>query len=371
MMETQIVAGTPTPQPSAPLPDVIKIGLNDAFSGWAAAYGLRPYDGIKLGLKHFPSVLGRPIEIVVVDGKGETSGHVLAAERLVQAGVVAALGTSDSSWSIAANEVYDKYGLPSVSSYCTHPLVTKNKPYAFRVCFIDTFQGAVLARFAVNELAARTAAVLVDIALDFPVSLADFFRDEWLRITEDRGSLLGRFSLTTGDADLRQLTAIKELHPDVVLVAALYKEAGSILKQAKDLGLETLWLAGDSVDMPEFLQIAGAAADDWFFFCGHFHRDALTGPVAEQFLEAFQAEYGRAPDTPSATGYDSYLVLRDAIERAGSVDGEAIRRALSETKGFEGCTGTITMDANGDSVKQAVVMGFRKGEKYLVTTVQP
>jgi branched-chain amino acid transport system substrate-binding protein len=296
----------------------------------------------------------------------------LAAERLVQAGVVAALGTSDSSWSIAANEVYDEHGLPSVCGYCSHPMVTKDKPYAFRVCFTDPFQGAVLARFALDQLGARSAAIVVDTALDFPVALAGFFGDEWVRITGDRESLLGRLTLTTGDTGFGEhLKAIQGLQPDVVLLATLYKQAGSILKEARDLGLAALWLAGDSVDMPEFLQVAGASADDWFFFCGHFHPDALTGAVAERFLHAFQAEYGREPDSPGASGYDSYLVLRDAIERAGSVDAEAIRQALSQTVDFEGCTGTITLDGNGDAVKQAVMMGYRNGEKYLVTTVQP
>jgi branched-chain amino acid transport system substrate-binding protein len=371
-VETQVVVVTPTPEPAAPVPDVIKIGYNDALSGWGAAYGLGSYDGIKLGLKQFPTVLGKPIEIVPGDGKAEKSEHALAAERLVQEGVVAALGTSGSSWSMAANEVYDKYGLPSVSNISTNPLVTLNKPYAFRVCFIDPFQGAVLARFAVNELGAKTAAILVDIAVDYPVGLANFFRDEWFRITDDRESLLGYFSLMTGDTDYTaQLTAIKQLDPDVVLIPNEYKEAGLILKQAKDLGLETFWLAGDSTDLPEFLEIAGPAADDWFYFSGHFHADALTGPVAEQFLEAFRAEFGREPDTLSATGYDSYLVLRDAIERAGSVDAEAIRKALSETTDFPGCTGKISLDVNGDAVKQAVVMGFRNGEKYVAATVQP
>jgi branched-chain amino acid transport system substrate-binding protein len=351
---------------------VIKIGFNDGLSGWGAAYGLGSYDGIKLGLKHFPTVLGKPIEIIAADGKGEKSEHALAAERLVKAGVVATLGTSDSSWSMVANDVYDRYGLPSVSNYSTHPLVTLNKPYAFRVCFIDPFQGAVLARFAVNELGAKTAVILVDIGVDYSVGLAEFFSEEWWRIAEDRDSLLGRFSLMSGDTDCTsQLSAIKGLGPDVVLIPNMYKETALVLKQAKDLGLETLWLAGDSVDLPAFLETAGPSADGWFFYSGQFHADALTGPVAEQFLEAFGAEYGREPDTLSATGYDSYLVLRDAIARARSVDAEAIRKALSETKDFQGCTGTITLDDNGDAVKQAVVMGFRNGEKYVVATVQP
>jgi branched-chain amino acid transport system substrate-binding protein len=371
-VEKQVVVVKPTPEPAAPLPDVIKIGFNDAFSGWGAAYGLGCYDGIKLGLKHFPTVLGKPIEIVVEDGKGEKGGHALAAERLVQEGVVAVLGTSDSSWSMEANEVYDKHRLPSVGSCSTHPLVTLHKPYAFRVCFIDPFQGPVLARFAVNGLGARTAAILVDTTVDYSVGLADYFRDEWLRITEDEESLLGYFTLTTGDTDYAaQLMAIQELSPDVVLIPNMCQDVGCILKQARELALETLWLAGDSVDMPEFLEVAGPAADDWFFFSGQFHTDAVTGPVAERFLEAFRAEYGREPDTLSATGYDSYLVLRDAIERAGSVDAETIRKALSEAVDFQGSTGTITLDANGDAVKQAVVMGFRDGEKYVVTTVQP
>lgn len=372
--ETIVVTAVPEPaeeEEEAAIPDVIKIGVLDSLTGPHSAFGLGSYDGFQLGWKMYPEVLGRPIELVPVDTKSDKAESALGAERLVEEGVVAVLGTTTSSFSMAANEIYDQYGMPSVSGASTNPLVTTGKPYAFRTCFIDPFQGAVLARFAVEELGAKTAVLLVEITSDYSVGLANFFRDEWYRITEDKESILGYYSLMYGDTDFTgQLQAIKALDPDVIMAPNDYKEVGLMAQQAQDLGITAKILCGDGVDIPEFPEIAGPAVDN-VYFSGHFHTDAATTDMAMEFLAAFAEEYDREPGTMEATGCDAYLVLRDAIERAGSVDGDAIRDALAATDGFEGVTGVITIDANGDAQKSAVVMGFENQEKYLVTVVNP
>jgi branched-chain amino acid transport system substrate-binding protein len=369
--ETIVVTATPEAEEETALPDVIKIGVLDSMTGPHSAYGLGVYDGIKLAAKEYPEVLGRPIELVVADTKSDKSESALAAERLVEEGVVASLGTATSSFSMAANEVYHDFGIPSVSATSTNPLVTLDKPYAFRVCFIDPFQGYVLAKFAIEELEAKTAVLLVEITTDYSVGLANFFREAWYDLTDDKESLLGYYSLMYGDTDFTgQLQAIKELNPDVICAPDDYKEVALMVQQAQDLGITAKFLSGDGVAIPEFAEIAGPPVDN-VYFSGHFHPDATTGEVSQRFIEAFREEYGRDPDTMSATGYDSYLVLRDAIERAGSVDGDAIRDALAATQDFEGASGSISIDSNGNAVKSAVVMGFEDQESYLVTVVNP
>jgi len=369
--ETVVVTATPEPEQETPLPDTIRIGVLDSLTGPHSAYGLGSYDGWKLAAKLHPEVLGRPIELVPMDTKSDKAESALAAERLVEEDVVAVLGTTTSSFSMAANEVFGEFGLPSVSGASTNPLVTMDKPYAFRTCFIDPFQGAVLARFAVEELEAKTAVLLVEITSDYSVGLANYFREEWYNLTGDKDSLLGYYSCMYGDTDFTgQLRAIKDLNPDVIMAPDDYKEVGLMVQQARDLGITAKFLCGDGVDIPEFAEIAGPAVDS-VYFSGHFHPDAPVGDISKEFIEGFRAEYDREPDTMGATAYDAYLVLRDAIERAGSVDGDAIRDALAATEGFEGATGYISMDSQGNAVKSAVVMGFEDQQKYLVAVISP
>ena len=352
------------------LPDVIRIGVLDALTGSHSPYGLGSVDGIKIANDEFPEVLGRPIELVMVDNQSDKAQTALAAARVVEEGVVGVLGCSSSNLSMAANEVFHEAGLPSVAPCSTNPLVTEDKPYAFRVCFIDPFAGRVMAKFAVEELGAETAVLFSDITRDYPVGLTNFFREAWLEMMPPE-SLLGYYSLMYGDTDFTaQLTAIKELNPDVIFAPNDYKEQALISKQAKELGITSTFLSGDGISPAEFIEIGGSAVNGTFY-AGHFHPDAPLGERGESFVETYRALHDKEPDMLGALGYDAYIVLRDAIERAGSVDGEAIKQALSETENFEAVTGIITLDKEGNAVKSAVVIGFEDEQKYVAGMVEP
>jgi len=365
---------TPTTQPekgAATLPDVIKIGVNETMTGWGAAYGDMTWKGIQLAHEQKPEVLGKKIELVLLDNKSDKSETALAAQRLVEVEkVVAVIGVNSSSMSMAQNEVLDKAKIPSIATAATNPLVTQGKPYAFRAAFIDPFQGDAAAKFAVEELKAKTAVLLVDIALDYPVGLANYFRSSFIKYTGNEKSVLGYFSFQTGDRDFTaQLTQIKSLNPDIIFAPDEYAELGAILQQAKQLGITAQFLAGDSADVPELLQIAGPNAEG-FMYTAQFHPDAYTHPEAKQFVEAFRAKYGIDPETFSVTGYDAYLILRDAIERAGSVDPEKIREALVSTA-FVGARGMIKFDKDHNAIVGVPVIEIKNGKKTFRYLVEP
>ena len=302
----------------AEIPDVIKIGVNETMTGWGAPYGDMTWKGIQLAHDHKPEVLGKPVELVLVDNKSEKSESALAAQRLVEnENVVAVIGVNSSSMAMAQNEALDKAGIPAFGPACTNPLVTQDKPYAFRAAFIDPIQGWAAAKYATDEVGAKTAVLLVDITLDYCVGLTNYFRTNFIEMTGDDHSILGYFSFQTGDRDFTaQLTQIKELDPDIIFAPNEYAEEAAILQQAKQLGIETPFLAGDSADVPELLEIAGENAEG-FAYTAQFHPDGYTHPEAVKFIDGFREAYDMEPETFSVTGYDAYMILMDAIERAG------------------------------------------------------
>lgn len=380
--ETQVVVVTatpapPTPEPAqvtAPLPDVIKIGVNETMTGWGAPYGDMTWKGIQLAHKKQPEVLGRPVELVLADNKSDNTESALVAQRFIDVEkVLAVIGVNSSSKAIAQNEVLDPAGVPAMGSACTNPLVTLDKPHAFRACFIDPFQGWAGAKYAVEVVGAKTACLLVDIAEDYPVGLANYFRSAFIEMTGDAKSILGYFSFQTGDTDFTaQLTAIKQLDPDLVFCPAEYAEIAAILVQAQQLGLtpDMPFLAGDSADVPELIEIAGDAANG-FCYTAQFHPDAYTHPEAVEFSENFRAAYNLEPETFSVTGYDAYLLLMNAIERAGSVDREAITKALKETKGVVVARGPISFDDQGNAVLGCPVICIQDGKKTAGALIEP
>lgn len=375
----QQAAGTPQPteleQPqegqSGELPDVIKIGVNETMTGWGAPYGDMTWKGIQLANKHKPEVLGKKVELVLVDNKSEKAESAIAAQRLVEVEKVAAvIGVNSSSMAMAQNEVLDKAKVVSVGPACTNPLVTQGKPYAFRVAFIDPFQGQAAAKFAVEELGAKTAVLLVDIALDYPVGLAGYFREAFIKYTGNEKSVLGYFSFQTGDRDFTaQLTQIKALNPDVIFAPNEYAEEAAILQQAKQLGITSKFLAGDSADVPELVQIAGENAEG-FMYTAQFHPDAYTHEEAKKFIDGFRSEYGIEPETFSVTGYDAYMVLLSAIEKAGSLDSDAIKGAL-ENNTFIGARGEFRFDENHNGVVGCPVIEIKDGKKTFKYVVSP
>jgi len=351
----------------------IVIGVFEPMTGPYAAGGQLTMEGINLAAEQVTEVLGRPIELVLVDNKSEKVEASNAVSRLIQfnkASVI--IGSYGSAVAIPGSEVANAAGVPMIGCSPTNPLVTLGKPYAFRVCFIDPFQGSVMAKFAVNELGAKTAVIIQDIASDYSVGLSHYFQNSFKALTGDNKSISGVISYQTGDQDFTaQLAYAQGKNPDVIFIpAASYGEAALIIKQARELGIESQFLGGDTWEVPEFLQVGGAAVEG-SYFSTHFDVSVAPTPKAAEFIEAFKAKYGVEPSAFSALGYDAFMLAVDAIKRAGSAVPEDIKNALSETVAFEGVTGYITIDENGDAIKDAIVRKVENGTFKFVSVVKP
>lgn len=351
--------------------EVIKIGVFEPMTGVAAAGGEMTVEGIELANEKKGEVLGQKIELVILDNKSEKVEAANAVSRLIEKNDVAAIiGSYGSSLSMAAGDIVKSQEVPAVGCSPTNPLVTLNNDYYFRVCFIDPFQGTVMANYAINELGAETAAIIQDVQQDYSVGLSNYFEKAF---TAEKGedAILGKASYNTGDQDFTaQLTNIKSLNPDVIFAPGNYGESALLIKQARDLGMDTPILGGDTWESPDFLEIGGDAVEG-AVYSTHFTAEEPVTEVSETFLEEYKAKYNKDANAFAALGYDAYMVIVEAIEAAGSAESTAIRDEIANTEGFIGATGNITLDENGDAVKSAVINKVQDGEFVYLTTVEP
>jgi branched-chain amino acid transport system substrate-binding protein len=282
-----------------------------------------------------------------------------AAQKLLQRDqVVALLGEVASSRSLAAAPEAQRAHVPMISPGSTNPRVTEVGDYVFRACFIDPFQGAVMARFAVDELRAKRLAILFDFKQDYSVGLAEFFRET---AAELGAEIVADERYTSGDIEFRaQLTTIRAANPDAIFVPGYYTELGLIAKQARELGIDVPLLGGDGWDSEKTLEIGGPAVEG-YYFSTHYAADS-DSPRVQAFVKGFQAKYGATPDAMAALGYDTAKILADALARAGSTEGAKLRDAIAATSGFEGVTGKISMDEKRNARKDAVVLKIEGGK---------
>lgn len=351
--------------------DTIKIGVFEPMTGASAAGGEMTVEGIKLANEKVPTVLGRKIELFIVDNKSEKVEAANAVARLVDKDKVSAIiGSYGSSLSMAAGDIVKNAGVPTVGCSPTNPLVTLNNDYYFRVCFIDPFQGTVMANYAINELGAETAAIIQDVQQDYSVGLSTYFKRAFQSV-KGEDSIVGEASYNTGDQDFTaQLTNIKSLNPDVIFAPGNYGESALLIEQARNLGIDIPMLGGDTWEAPEFMEIGGDAVEG-AVYSTHFTSEAPVTEVSEVFLDAYRDKYNKEANAFAALGYDAYMVIVEAIEEAGTDDREAIKDIIAKTEGFVGATGIITLDENGDAVKSAVINQVKNGEFIYLTTVDP
>ncbi|MDX9916819.1 MAG: ABC transporter substrate-binding protein [Gudongella sp.] len=352
--------------------DVIKIGVFEPMTGVNAAGGEMTVEGIELANEKVPEVLGQKVEIVVVDNKSDKVEAASAANKLIeQDKVVAIIGSYGSSLAMAAGDIVKTAQVPAVGCSPTNPLVTLDNDYYFRVCFIDPFQGTVMANYAFKDLGAKTAAIIQDVQQDYSVGLSKYFVDAFVALTGDPDSIVATVSYNTGDQDFTaQLTSVKGLNPDVIFAPGNYGESALLIKQARDLEMKTPMLGGDTWEAPEFLSIGGDAVEG-AVFSTHFTSEAPVTDVSTVFLADYEAKFGKQANAFAALGYDAYMVIIDAIERAGAADSASIQKELAKTTGFVGATGNITLDENGDAVKSAVINKVDGGKFIYLTTVEP
>ena len=352
--------------------DVIKIGVFEPLTGANGAGGADEVDGIKLANKLFPKVLGKTVQLVIVDNKSDKVEAANAATVLAQKEKVnAVIGSWGSSLSMAGGPIFAEAKIPAVAVSATNPNVTKGNEYYFRVCFLDPFQGTVNAAYAFNTLKAKKVAIIREVSNDYSVGLAKFFVDGFVKLSGDPASIVATSDYNTGDQYFSaQLTNIKQHNPDVIFAPGNYTESALIIKQARALGMTAQFLGGDTWDFNAFLEIGGTAVEGTTFST-FFANDVPINKTSEAFLKAFREEYKKEPSAVGALGYDAYLVLIDAITRANSAEPQKIRDALTQTKNFEGSAGSITINAERNADKDAVFKTVKDGKFVFLTTVKP
>ena len=339
------------------------------MTGGVAAYGEMVWGGIQIARDMEPEVLGRKVELVLVDTRSDRIEAANAVTLLVEKEkVVGILGEAISGNSMAGNPISEAAKIPSIAPVSSSLLVTQGKRYAFRACFIDPFQGHVAAKFARNEMKVEKAAVIIDIASDYSVGIAKYFVEEFIRLG---GKIVSTTYIQIGDQDFSaQLSAVQSAGPDIIYAPNYYTEDALMAKQARDLGINVPILTGDGAQAQALINIGGAAVEN-VYFTGHFHKDAATTDRAKTFVRLFHEKYGKDADGFHALGGDSYFLLIDAIRRAGSTDGTQIRDALATTKDFQGVSGIITMGEDGNPVKSMVINKVKDGRFVYVGTINP
>lgn len=339
----------------------IRIGHFASMTGDTATFGRSADRGMRLAIDELNArggVLGRTLELITEDDRSITEEARSAAQSLLQRDkVVALLGEVASSRSLAAAPEAQRAKIPMISPGSTNPKVTEVGDYVFRACFIDPFQGAVMARFAITELGAKRFAILFDFRQDYSVGLADYFRQT---VAAQGGEIVADERYTGGDIEFRaQLTTIRAANPDAIFVPGYYTELGLIAKQARELGIAAPLLGGDGWDSEKTLEIGGSAVEG-YYFSTHYAADS-DAPQVVEFVAKFLAKYSASPDAMAALGYDSAGILAAALARAGKTDGPALRDAIAATQGFVGVTGNISLDPQRNARKDAVVLKIEGG----------
>jgi branched-chain amino acid transport system substrate-binding protein len=349
----------------------VLVGYYGDLTGDTATFGTSTREGLELALDEINQdpPLGRKLEIRAEDDAGKSEQAVSVVTKLItQDQVAAVIGEVASSNSLAAAPVCQREKVPMITPASTNPQVTQVGDFISRICFIDPFQGGVMAKFAANTLKAKKAAILWDAKSDYSKGLREFFKNTF---TQLGGQIVAEPSFSKGDSDFNaQLNSIKGADPDVIFVPGYYTEVGTIARQARDQGITVPLIGGDGWDSPKLFEGAGKALEGCYF-SNHYSAENQA-PAVQNFIKAYKAKYsGKTPDAMAALGYDAGKILADAIKRAGGTDSSALRDAIAQTKDFAGVTGTITLDENRNATKPAVVLQVKGNEFKFVETVEP
>ena len=350
----------------------IKVGEFACLTGKDATFGQSQHKGIQLALEEINAaggVLGSPVELITEDNQSKPGESATVAKKLLSRDkVVAILGEVTSGRSLEVAPLAQMAKIPMVATGATNPKVTQAGNYIFRVCFIDDFQGTVMAKFAKDDLKAKRVAILTSVSSAYSVGLTKYFKETFLAAG---GEVVAEQKFSEGDKDFRaQLTAIKAANADAVFVPGYYTEAALIARQARALGLNLPLFGGDGWESEKLMEIGGEALNGCYYST-HFtpeNKDAGTASFVQKFKARWNNE---TPDAYAALGYDALYVLADAIKRAGGTKQPALRDALAATKDFTGASGVTTIDKDRNASKPATIIAIQGGKTVFHKTVAP
>ena len=353
--------------------DTIKIGEYASLTGKEASLGQASHNGTLLAVEQINAaggVLGRKLELISEDTQSKAGESSTAVRKLISRDkVVAILGEVVSSRSIEAAPVCQTMKVPMISPASTAPEVTAVGDYIFRACFIDPFQGPVMAKFALETLKVKRIGLILTNSSAYSVGLAKYFKESFVA---GLGVIAVEKNYSDGDKDFKaQLTAIKAAKVDAIFNPGYYAEGALIVRQARDLGITVPIFGGDSWEAEELIGLGGKAMEG-AYLCSHYSFEDPS-PRVRDFVAAYRKRFGSgaAPDSNASLGYDSVLLLVDAIKRAGSADRTKIRDALAQTKNFDAVTGRITINEKRDAAKTAVIITVKNGQFKFVQSITP
>jgi branched-chain amino acid transport system substrate-binding protein len=362
----------PAEPPKPKEPDQIVIGVVAPLTGDVSTFGQSTKQGVELLAKQVNEkggLLGKKVVLKVEDDRNTPTETAAAVQKLItQDKVVAIIGSVASKCTLAGAPIAQSNKVPMISGTSTNEKVTQVGDYIFRACFIDPFQGAVMAKFAWENLKAKTAACLFDVTNDYTKGLAESFKANFEKLG---GKVVEYQTYNVGDQDFKpQLTKIKAKNPDVLFLSDYYNTVGLIAKQAREMGIKSVLLGGDGWDSAELTKIGGKAIVGGYF-SNHYSKDAKN-PEAVAFLEAYKKAYNQDPDALAALAYDAGLILFEAIKKAGKLDGQAIRDAMASIKDLKAVSGTITIDPQTrNPIKSAVVLKVTEKDFAFEALVNP
>ncbi len=351
--------------------DIPKVGESSKYAGQMWLEDLNKAGGLKVGGKTYK------VKLVIEDNESKADSAVSVATKLItEDGVLAIVGPQSSKQAVPAGEVCNNYKCPMISPWSTNPATTKDRPYVFRGCFLDSFQGPVMANFVTQEFGFKKAAVLYDVASDYPKGLAEFFKKAWEKL-HGAGSVVAYESFTTKDTDFSsQLSKIIKSGAQFLFLPQYYNEVPLIVQQAHALGWKKPIVGSDSWGSPETVKLCGKDCYGCFF-CTHYAAAGAKG-ATKAFIDRYKAKYGYVPDDVAALTWDSLHIIQKAIESCGKltgkikVDRKAVRDAMAKIKNFQGITGKMTFTEEGDPIKCAVIVKISdKGEYRFYKSVCP
>jgi branched-chain amino acid transport system substrate-binding protein len=355
----------------------INVGINVELSGGVASYGTNARDGAVLAIEEINNaggVLGMQINPIERDCKSVADEAMSVSAALVGEKIVAQIGPLTSGNVAGSTPVMMDNKIPLIAPAATASNVTVDdktgatRDYIFRVCFIDPFQGTLMAQFAADNLQAKKAVVYADTSSDYGKGLAEYFKKTF---TEKGGEIIAEEGFVKDDRDFRAtLTKIKGLNPDFIYIPGYYQEVAPLIKQARELGITAPMGGGDGWDSPDMVSVAGGAALNNTFFTNHYSSQDKD-PKIVKFVEAFKAKYNKEPDAFAALGYDAVQLMVQGLKDAGEADPVKLAEAIAKIKDFEGITGKMSIDDKHNPVKAGVVIEFKDGAQVMNTRIQP
>ncbi|MGO9614559.1 MAG: ABC transporter substrate-binding protein [Dissulfurispiraceae bacterium] len=353
----------------------INVGLIAELTGDIPAVGASCRNAAEMAVKEMNEaggieIAGKKYKVVLFteDSANKPDQAASSTQKLItQKNVIAIIGPNSSSNAIPASEIAESSKVPLITPWSTNPKTTLDaksgapKKYVFRAAFIDPFQGRVVAKFALDNMKAKKAAVLYDVSSDYNKGIAEYFKKTY---EEGGGRVVAFESYTTNDRDFSaQLTKIKDAAPDVIFLPNYYNDVPLQVQQAHRLGIKAPFIGSDSWGSQELMKLCGKDCEG-YYFSTHYSADSAS-PVARKFIHSYTSIYGTTPDDVAALTYDAFGLLRQALENAGKIDREAVRNALARLPGYEGVTGKMQFrEGSGDPIKSAVILQI-KGDKFI------